>query len=226
MTKIKEIPINDRPIERLLNKGSEALSNDELLAIILKTGTRDLSAKELASLILKNIKSLNDLNEITYSQLIKIKGIGKMKAALVLAVIEFSKRMNLEVENINELKANTPELIFNYYKEKLKNKKQEYFYAVYLDNRKRIIKDELLFIGTINNSMIHPRDIFKHAYINSATSIILIHNHPTGNIFPSKNDIDTTNKLVEIGKLLGVSILDHIIIGKDKYYSFFENKDI
>lgn len=226
MVKIKEIPLSDRPVERLLSKGSDSLSNEELLAILLRTGTKELSSKELACEILKKINHIKELQHINIEQLLKIKGIGNSKAAILMSAIELSKRMNREIDDIKTKKANHPELLFQYYKTLLSDKTQEYFYAVYLDTNKNIISDKLLFIGTINYSLVHPRDIFKEAYILNASSIILIHNHPTGNVLPSSNDIETTHNLIEVGKLLGIQIVDHIIIGKHKYYSFFENKDI
>lgn len=222
--KIKELPINDRPVERLINKGVSVLSNDELLAIILKTGTKKLSSKELALKILET-KKINELSNITYEELIKINGIGNKKAAILLASLELGKRIN-EIETIKNKKMNHPKLLFDYYKEKFKNKNQEYFYAVYLDIKNRIIKDKLLFIGTINFSMVHPREVYKEAYICDAISIILIHNHPSDDVLPSKNDFITTNNLIEVGKLLEIKVIDHIIIGKTKYYSFKENGDI
>lgn len=224
MTKIKELPLSDRPVERLINSGSESLSNQELLAIILKTGTKDLSSKELALEILKK-RDIKDLANIRLEELLSIKGIGIKKASVLLATLELSKRINEKVDTI-KYKMNKPELIFEYYKNKLINKKQEYFYAVYLDLKGKIIKDKLLFIGTINYSIVTPREIFKEAYLIEASSIIIIHNHPTGDVIPSSNDIDTTHKLIDVGNTLGIKVLDHVIIGKDKYYSFLENGDI
>jgi DNA repair protein RadC len=226
MTKIKDIPINDRPIERLIEKGSESLSNEELLAILLRTGSKGSSAKDLASNILSKMHHIKELKNMRLEELKKINGVGTSKAAIIISMIELSKRMNQEVDEIVLKKANHPELLFQYYKAKLEDKAQEYFYVVYLDTAKKIIKDKLLFIGTINYSLVHPREIFKEAYLVGASSIILIHNHPTGNVIPSKNDIDTTNQLIEVGHLLGINVVDHIIIGKHNYYSFYENKDI
>ena len=224
MTKIKEIPINDRPIERLINNGSSVLSNDELLAILLKTGTKEMSAKDLGTLILNKV-NINELKNITYEQLTNIKGIGDKKAAVIIAAIELSKRMNQKVINIrNEI--SDPLLLYNHYKEILKDKKQEHFYAIYLDIKNKIIKDKLLFIGTINYSLVHPREIFKEAYLIGAISIIIIHNHPSGEVLPSKNDIETTKQLIAVGKIMGIKIIDHIIIGENKYYSLYENGDI
>ena len=222
--KIKEIPINDRPIERLINKGSEVLSNDELLAILLKTGTREMSAKDLGTLILNKV-GIEELRNITYEQLISIKGVGSKKAGTIMAAIELSKRMNQKVVNLRG-EFNDPLKLYNHYREILKDKNQEHFYVVYLDIRNKIIKDKLLFIGTANYSTVHPRDIFKEAYLNGAISIVVIHNHPSGEVLPSKNDLETTKQLVAVGNLLGIKVIDHIIIGENKYYSFCENGDI
>ena len=193
-----------------------------MLSILLKCGTKDLSVRELASTILKQIDNINNLRDINYQNLIKIKGIGKAKACEILASIELGKRIN-KINNINQIKIYSSESIFNYYKDKLSDKLQEYFYCVYLDTKNHIIKDKLLFIGTINQSLVHPREVFKEAYLLSATSIICIHNHPSGNVNPSNNDIIITKQLKEVGKLLGINVIDHIIIGKDSYYSFNDN---
>ena len=222
-TLIKDIPINERPRERLINFGVEYLSNEELLAIILKTGTKNFSVKILANNILKQIDNINDLKNINLEKLTKIKGIGKAKACEILASIELGKRINNKIGNINQIKVLSSSSIYDYYKEKLMDKKQEYFYCVYLDTKNHIIKDKLLFIGTINESLVHPREIFKEAYLLSASSIICIHNHPSGNIEPSQNDIIMTKQLKDIGLLLGVKMLDHIIIGNNNYYSFNDN---
>lgn len=222
--KIKEIPINDRPVERLINKGSEALSNDELLAILLRTGTKEMSAKDLGTLILNKV-GIGELRNITYEQLISIKGVGSKKAGTIMAAIELSKRMNQKVVNLRG-EFNDPLKLYNHYREILKDKNQEHFYVVYLDIRNKIIKDKLLFIGTANYSTVHPRDIFKEAYLNGAISIVVIHNHPSGEVLPSKNDLETTKQLVAVGNLLGIKVMDHIIIGENKYYSFCENGDI
>ena len=220
---IKDIPINERPRERLISNGVEYLNNEELLSILLKCGTKDLSVKELANNILKQIDNINNLKDINYQNLIKIKGIGKAKACEILASIELGKRINNKINNINQIKIYSSESIFNYYKDKLSDKLQEHFYCVYLDTKNYIIKDKLLFIGTINQSLVHPREVFKEAYLLSATSIICIHNHPSGNVNPSNNDIIITKQLKEVGKLLGINVLDHLIIGKNTYYSFNDN---
>ena len=224
--KIKDMPVHDRPRERLINLGSSFLTDEELLAIILKTGHKDYSVKCLAHTILKEIKDIKNLNNMDYQNLIKIKGIGPSKATELLAIIELGRRVNRKVDSINNKKFTNSRLVFDYYKDLLKEKKQEYFYAVYLDNNKRIIQDKLLFMGTINQSVVHPREIFKEAYTLSSSYIICVHNHPSNNVLPSKEDINFTKKIMDIGNLMGIKVLDHIIIGRDNYFSFYENKEI
>ena len=224
--KIKDIPKEERPCERLIEKGVETLSNEELLAIIFKTGTKGNSAKDLSSQLLSKIGSLKKLNNINLEFLKNFKGIGVSKACNLLAAIELGKRINREVDTIKNIKLNSAEVVYKYYKDKIGDKKQEYFYSIYLDTGKKIIDDKLLFIGTVNYSLVHPREIFKEAYLLGASAIICIHNHPGGNPLPSKQDYEITNNLVEASKILGIKLLDHIIICKNNYYSFLENNDI
>lgn len=219
---IKNIPEFDRPRERFKKYGVENLSNNELISIILSSGTKNISVKELSSNILGKLDDISDLKDMTLNKLKQTKGIGEVKAITLLSALELGKRVYYE-KNISKIKMNSADKIYNYMKDIVCNKNQEYFYALYLDSKKNLIDKKLLFIGTINKSIVHPREIFKEAYLNSASSIICIHNHPSGVISPSKEDILITKKLVSIGKLLGIPIIDHIIIGKDDYYSFYEN---
>lgn len=224
--RIKDIEEADRPRERLINNGVEVLSNEELLAIILKTGNKENSAKELASILIKELEGIKNLNNINYERLKKIKGIGNAKACELLASIELGKRINREINSLNNIILNKTSKVYEYYKDILGNKQQEHFYCVYLDNKKRVIRDKLLFIGTLNYSIVHPREVFKSAYLLSASSIIVVHNHPTGNVIPSKQDLDLTNNLIAVGNILGIKVVDHVIIGKNNYYSFIENGDM
>ena len=224
--RIKDIEAADRPRERLINNGVEVLSNEELLAIILKTGNKENSAKELASILIKELEGIKNLNNINYERLKKIKGIGNAKACELLASIELGKRINREINSLNNIILNKTSKVYEYYKDILGNKQQEHFYCVYLDNKKRVIRDKLLFIGTLNYSIVHPREVFKYAYLFSASSIICVHNHPTGNVIPSKQDLDLTNNLIAVGNILGIKVVDHVIIGKNNYYSFIENGDM
>ena len=170
--------------------------------------------------------NISALNNVTYQSLVNIKGIGSKKTCVLLAAIELGKRINNYVPSIINKKFNSSTIVFEHYRSILKEQKQEHFYCVYLDNSKKIIHEKLLFIGTINYSIVHPREVFKEAYYNSASSIICVHNHPSNNILPSEEDIKMTNNLVKIGMLLGIKVLDHIIVSKDNYYSFLENGDI
>lgn len=222
---IRDLPIFERPRERFLKYGVNSLSNEELISIVLKTGTKDISVKDLASNILKNINDINDLQNITINKLKQIKGIGEVKAITLLSAIELGKRVYENKINKN-IKLDNSMKIYNYIKNDLIFKKQEYFYCLYLDSKKNLIEKKLLFIGTLNRANVHPREIFKNAYLLSSDSIICIHNHPSNDILPSKEDIILTKKLVEIGKIQGINVIDHIIIGNNNYYSFYDNNDI
>ncbi len=224
--KIKDLPKEERPYEKLAYYGVEALSNEELLAILLKTGYRDISSKDLANILLKKAGSVVGLTQLKYSELCKIKGIGMSKAAILLATFELAKRVELARVQIKKHKLNSSKMVFEYYASKIGNKKQEHFYVVYLDNAKKIIDDKLLFIGTINYSVVHPREVFKEAYLLSASALICVHNHPSGNVFPSPEDLKLTNDLAQVGHILGIKLLDHIIIGNKQYYSLLENGDL
>lgn len=167
---------------------------------------------------------MNSLEEMTLSKLLTIHGIGKVKGITILAALELGRRMCYKRPEIMHQIFRNSSIVYEYYHEKLSMKKQEYFYCLYLDTHKRIIKEKLLFIGTLNHSTVHPREIFKEAYLVSASTIICVHNHPGGSILSSKLDIEITRQLVSIGNLLGIPIVDHIIIGREKYYSFFEQQ--
>lgn len=220
---IKDIPINDRPRERLINHGVKNISNEDLISIILKTGTKNKSVKDISNFVLKEFKDISNLKYLNINRLMKIEGIGKVKAIELIAAIELGRRVYLE-KNINEIKIRDSNDIYKIFNNILKYKQQEHFYALYLDSKNKIIEKKLLFVGTINKSVAHPREIFKNAYLTSASFIICVHNHPSGDPTPSKEDIVFTNNLIEIGKLNNIPILDHIIIGNNSYYSFFEGK--
>jgi DNA repair protein RadC len=221
---VKDIPILDRPRERLLKYGVINLSNEELLSIVLKTGVKGHSVKDLSNNILKEINDITDLKDITLNKLISINGIGLVKATTLLAAIELGKRVYTNKNN-NIIKFNNSKDIYNYIKDKLLYKNQEYFYTLYLNENNKLIEDKLLFIGTLNKANVHPREIFKYAYLNNSTKIVLIHNHPSNNVLPSKADIQLTKNIIDIGKIQDIHVIDHIIIGNNNYYSFYDNND-
>ncbi len=223
--KVKEMPLLERPRERLINYGVDCLSDEELLAIILKSGTKNMSVKDLSAYILSLFKGIENLKNINYWEMMKIKGIGEAKACTLVALSEISRRVNRKVPILKGEKLNNSQKVFDFYKNKIDNF-QEHFYCVYLDASKKVIEEKLLFIGTANYSLVHPRDVFKEAYLINATGVICVHNHPSGEVKPSREDINITIKLKEVGMIMGITLVDHVIIGDDKYYSFLENGKI
>lgn len=222
MIKMKDIPLIERPRERMMMLGVEELSNEELLAILLKTGTKEVSVKELALQLLSHIGSIQELKNQTMSSLTKMKGIGKTKAIELLCAIELGKRVLLS-EKQTLTKYQTPKEIWESTRYLFQDKKQEHFYCLYFNHKQELVERKLLFMGTINRSIVHPREVFKEAYLSSASSIVCIHNHPSNDITPSKEDIRLTKALVQIGELNGIPIIDHIITTEDGYYSFMEH---
>lgn len=222
ITKFKELCNEEKPRERFLKYGVSNLSNEDLISIILKTGTKDFSVKEVSNYILSEIESIQDLKDMTVNKLMSIKGIGKTKAIELISAIELGKRVYSKKEKLLK-KIKTPNDIFNHMENRLHNKKKEYFYVIYLDTKSNVIDTKLLFIGGLNECVIDIREIFKNAHLLSAHSFICVHNHPSGDVTPSKSDDVNTIELIKIGKLQKILLKDHVIIGNDKYYSYYEN---
>ena len=158
------------------------------------------------------------------NNLTSIKGVGQVKAITLLASIELGRRIYNFNNNLKKYNIKNPIDIISYFNELLKDKKQEEFYVLYLDNKNNIIENKKLFVGTLNKSIVHPREIFKEAYVLSSASIVCVHNHPSGNVTPSKEDISLTRKIHEIALIHEIKLLDHIIVGDNNYFSFYENK--
>lgn len=224
--KVKDLPISERPRERLQNVGVENLSNEELISIILKNGNRKKSVKELSQEIIKEAGSIENLKSLTKEQLQKIDGIGPAQSYTILSTIELGRRIYMSKSNDSKVILNSSMKIYEYMKYQLWDKKQEYFYCLYINQKKELIERKLLFMGTINRSIVHPREVFKYAYLCSASGIICVHNHPSSDIHPSKEDIRLTNSLVELGRMNAIPVVDHIIMGNDNYYSFYEEGKI
>ena len=224
--KFKELPNEDKPRERLILHGSKNLSNEELLMILLKSGTKKYSVKDLALILLKESNGISNLKNMTYQKLMKIDGIGKVKAIELVAIVELARRIYMDKTELDIVKCTNPENIIYYFNSLFKDKLQEEFYCLYLDNKKKYLDKKKLFIGSINSSTVHPREIFKQAYLLSASFIICIHNHPSGDPTPSREDIEFTSKLYQISNIHGIYLIDHLVIGKDCYYSFYENNNI
>ena len=221
---IKDLDMNLRPRERLKKYGVSSLGDDELLAILLRCGTKSISVKDLSVEIVNKFEKINNLEYATLEELTSIKGIKEAKAITILAAIELGKRV-LRKES-NNIVINNNRIVYDLLKYDFINSYQETFVVLFLDTKNKLIKKEELFKGTISSSTIHPREIFKLAVKHSAYSIIVVHNHPSGNSMPSQADIELTDKLMESGKLLGIPIIDHIIIGYNNFYSFYDKKRI
>ncbi len=223
---IKDIPKDERPRERLINYGVSNLSNEELLSIILRCGTKNKSVRELSFDILNEFKSINNLKDATLNKLMKINGMGISKSMVIISMIELYKRIYLKDMNDSKTILNNSNKVYEHTKYLFDGKKQELFYCLYFNTKQQLIGEKLLFIGTVNKSITHPREIFKYAYLNSASSIICIHNHPSGDVTPSIDDLDFTDALVKIGNVQKIPIIDHIIVSDKTYYSFKENGKI
>lgn len=222
MIKLKDLPDYEKPRERLYLYGSESLSNEELISIILKTGSREFSVKEVALNLLSNIGDISKLSSVGINTLMKIHGIGKVKAIEIKAATELGRRVYSNNLFKSEYFFLSSLDVYNYFRDILINKKQEFFYCLYMDTKKRLIDKKCLFIGTLNMSLVSIRDIFREAYLLSASCFICVHNHPSGDSSPSNQDKLITKKLMEVGNLHEVILIDHVIIGNDNYYSFME----
>ena len=223
--KLKEVPEKERPREKLLKYGRENLSDSELLAIVLKTGIKDCNVNELAIKVLKELNGIENIKDISFNKLTNIKGIGKTKAIELLVLSELAKRINKK-EKKPKFKYTNPKIIYENSKYLFDGLMQEHFYCLYLNTKKELIERKLLFMGTLNKSIIHPREIFKEAYRLSASSIVCLHNHPSGDLNPSKEDIIITDSLMKIGQINGIPVVDHLIISDEGYYSFYENNKV
>lgn len=217
---IKNWSKDDRPREKLLNNGAENLSNSELLAILIHNGTRQKSAVELAKEILKLGKdNLVELGQISIREMMKVKGIGEAKAITIAAALELGRRRQVTVP-LEKTTIKSGSDVANYLQAKLKDYHHEVFGVVFLNRANKIKHFQIISKGGITATVADPRIILKRALEENAVNIILCHNHPSGNLKPSNADIEITRKIKEAAKLLDISVLDHIIIGEDKYFSF------
>ncbi len=218
---IKSLPADDRPQEKLLKYGAGALSNSELIAVILRTGTREENVVMLSQRILKEGgKGLRNIAEGSLEKFKSYKGISDAKAAKLMALAEISKRMS--TLKIEKLKISSPDDAAVMMMEEMRYYQKEYFKIMLLDTKNNVKKVSEISVGSLNSSIVHPREVFYEAIVNLASSIILVHNHPSGDCEPSHEDIVLTNRLDESGKILGIRVLDHIIIGDGVYFSFKE----
>lgn len=218
---IRDFPLSERPRERMLKEGKEVLSNQELLAILLRSGTKNESVLQLAHRIIRHFEGLTLLNDANVSELKGIKGIGDAKAVEIMAALELGKRLNrLQMEDRYVIRS--PEDGARYVMDDMRFLSQEHFVVIYLNTKNQVLHRQTVFIGSLNASIVHPREVFKEAFRWSAASILCFHNHPSGDPTPSREDIEVTKRLVECGKILGIEMLDHIIIGDQTFESLKE----
>ncbi|HAT4155957.1 DNA repair protein RadC [Clostridium perfringens] len=221
--KINEIPSGERPREKLLFYGAQCLSNEELLAIILRTGNKDSNVVELSYRIIHSVGGLNGLFKASAKELMELKGVKEAKATQILAMCELYKRF--KVSELTQIKISKPSDVAKLVLDELRMLRQEVLILINLDTKNKVISKKEIFKGGLNSSLVHPREIFKEAVKDSAASIIICHNHPSGDPTPSKDDINITTRLKECGKMMGIELLDHLIIGDNRFISLKE-KDI
>ena len=219
---IRHWPEADRPREKLLTRGPEALSDAELLAVVLRSGERDASAVDQARAVLECVGSLAELGRAGPSQLCAIRGIGPVKAAQLLATVEIARRYGEREFKPGALFRGSSD-VYMHFRERLAAAPRESFIAVLLDNQHRKIKDVQVSQGSLTASLVHPRDVFVPVVREAAAAVVFVHNHPSGDPTPSREDLEITRRLREVGDLVGVRVLDHIVVGRGRYVSFVDD---
>lgn len=218
---IKDFPQDERPRERFIQNGPQSLSIHELVAILLRTGTKDESVLQLSNRLIKHFEGLRLLKDASLDEITSIKGIGKAKAIQLLAAVEIGRRIsNLSFDDRYVIRS--PEDGAKYVMNDMRFLSQEHFVCLYLNTKNQVLHKQTIFIGSLNASIVHPREVFKEAFRRSAASIICLHNHPSGDPSPSREDIEVTKRLSECGKIIGIEMLDHLIIGDNKFVSLKE----
>lgn len=219
---IRDVPQEERPRERMLQHGAQALSNAELLAILLRTGTARESALTLAQRLLAEAEGLDGLMRLSLTELMQIKGIGLAKAVQIKAGLELGRRVARQRRLQEPVIIRTPHDVASYMMEEMRHLTQEHFVVLFLNTKSHVLGHETIFVGSLNASIVHPREVFQAAIRRNCASIICLHNHPSGDPQPSREDVDVTRRLVEAGKILGIDVLDHVIIGDGRFASLKE----
>ncbi|HWK24308.1 MAG TPA: DNA repair protein RadC [Ureibacillus sp.] len=219
--KIRDVHVEDRPRERLIRQGAQSLSNQELIAILLRTGTKQESVLTLANRVLNYFEKIHELKHATIEEIISVKGIGEAKAVQLLAAIELGRRLS-QKQIDDRFTIRSPQDAATFLMPEMSSLKQEHFVVLFLNVKNQVIHKQTIFIGSLNSSIVHPREIFREAVKRSAASIICSHNHPSGNATPSPEDIDVTKRLQEAGYIIGIEVIDHVIIGDHQYISLKE----
>ncbi|MEK7354450.1 MAG: DNA repair protein RadC [Chloroflexota bacterium] len=216
---IHDLPVSERPRERLQKFGAENMSVQELLALILGRGIAGESVMVTAQRLLSQFGNIKGISSATLEELTIVKGIGLAKASQIKAAFELAKRVDSPQDLDNKPSVKTPDEVFSLVKGSLKDKKREHFLALLLDTRSHLIRNAEISVGSLDSSIVHPREVFKEALSASAASVIFVHNHPSGDPHPSEDDIKLTKRLAEAGEVMGIEVLDHVIIGNKKFFS-------
>ncbi|MGE7918439.1 RadC family protein [Viridibacillus sp. NPDC093762] len=218
---IRDVHQDDRPRERLKRQGAESLSNQELIAILLRTGTKEESVLHIANRVLTSFEQLHELKHAAIEEIMSVKGIGEAKAIQLLAAIELGRRMSQQrIEDRYTIRS--PQDAATYLMADMTALLQEHFVVLFLNVKNQIIHKQTIFIGSLNASIVHPREIFREAVKRSAASLVCAHNHPSGNPAPSPEDIEVTKRIQEAGYIIGIELLDHVIIGDHQFISLKE----
>lgn len=222
--RVKDLPISERPYEKCEKYGPGSLSDAELLATIIRTGSKSERVIDVANHILnysKVYRGLIGINYLSLQELMTIRGIGRVKAVQILCIAELTKRM-AKATNEDGLRLLSPESVASYYMQEMRHLSREQIILVMLDSKSKILKDMIISSGSVNASILAPREIFLNALKYGAVNIILLHNHPSGDPTPSKEDINSTRRLIDAGNLIGIKLIDHIIIGDNRFISLKE----
>ncbi len=220
--KISDWPKDERPRERLIAHGADALSDAELLAILIRTGAGRVTAVDLAATLLREFGSLDGLAARSHRELIRYRGLGEAKSVLLAAAFELGRRAAVSHHADGRLQISSPVDVVRRYQPLMKDLHQEIFKVLLLDSANHLLRDVTVSTGILNSSLVHPREVFQTAILQPAAAVILLHNHPSGNPEPSAEDIQITRQIVEAGKIIGIPVHDHIIVALDKYTSFAE----
>ncbi len=220
---IKEYPSHDRPMEKLVGRGKEALSDEELLAILIGSGTPSRNALEVADAILRRDKLRTWILTATVEELTDFDGVGRTKACRIIAGLELGKRLT-SARSFQAMSLSSPRTVFNYLSTLFKGEKQERFICLYLDAQNRPFRQSLISLGTLTQTLVHPREVFRGAIRSGANAILVAHNHPSGDPEPSWEDISITKRLREVGDIVGIPLIDHMVIGEKAYVSMKERK--
>ncbi|ERK32051.1 MULTISPECIES: RadC family protein [Clostridium] len=224
--KVMDLPLNERPEEKLFLYGAESLSNTELIALILRCGSKNENVLGLSSRVLETVDGLNGMLSAGIEDFLQINGIKKAKASRLIALCELTKRINSYRGTAEEIKITEPRIVANILMNEMQNLPQEVLKLIILNTKNVVISIKEVFKGSLNSSIVHPREIFSEALKKNAASIIICHNHPSGDPTPSKEDINITLRIKECGKIIGIELLDHVIIGNGNYASMKEKSII